>query len=173
MVVPVAAIQIIVNNSRIPLWSVYIKNDTKYTFVNTKRTWVTFITWQNLKTYYNVEIVKNSSHSASENSIPYFSLLLRIDRRLYIQDFDFSETLNRQSLKVWSHINSTVCHSFTGKLKRLRKDNYYSGVTALSIAYLKLNLVQLKFNNGISLCWVVLHIRVLFVCPQRRSNIHL
>ena len=123
------AIQIIVDNSRIPLWSVYIKNDTKYTkFVNTKRTWVTFITWQNRKTYYNVEIVKNSSHSASESSTRYFSLQLRIDRRLYINDFDFSETLKRQSLKIWSHIESILCHSFTGKLKRLRKDNYYSGV---------------------------------------------
>ena len=132
MVVRLTAIQIMVDNSRISWWSVYIKNGTKYTkFVNTKRTWVTFITWQNLKTYYNVEIAKNSSHSVSENSIRYFSLLLRIDRRLYIKEFDFSETLKRQSLKVWSHINSTVCHPFTGKLQRLRKDNYYSGVTAL------------------------------------------
>jgi hypothetical protein len=131
MVVRLTAIQIILDNSRIPLWSAYIKNVTTYTFVNTKRTWVTFITWQNLRNYYNVEIVKNSSHSASENSIRYFSLLLRIDRRLYIKDFEFSETLKRQSLKIWSHINYNVCHPFTGNQKRLRKDNYYSGVTAL------------------------------------------
>ena len=132
MVVRLTAIQIIVDNSRISWWSVYIKNGTKYTkFVNTKRTWVTFITRLNLKTYYNVEIVKNSSHSASENSIRYFSLLLRIDRRLYIKDLDFSATFKRQSLKIWSHSNSTLCHPFTCKLTRLRKDNYYSGVTEL------------------------------------------
>jgi hypothetical protein len=128
MVVRLTVIQILVDNSRIPLWSVYIKNGTKYTFVNTKRTWVTFITRQNRKTYYNVEIAKNSSHSASESSIRYFSLLLRIDRRLYIKDFDFSETLKRKSLKIWSHIESILCNPFTGKLNHLRKDNYYSGV---------------------------------------------
>ena len=128
MVVRLTVIQIIVDNSRIPLWSVYIKNGTTYTFVNAKRTWVTFITWQNRKTYYNVEIAKISSHSASESSIRYFSLLLRIDRRLYIKDFDFSETLKRQSLKIWSYIESILCHPFTGKLKHLRKYNYYSGV---------------------------------------------
>ena len=129
MVVRLTAIQIILDNSRIPLWSVYIKNGTKYTkFVKTKRTWVIYITWQNRKTYYNVEIVKNSSHSASESNIRYFSLLLRIDRRLYIKDFVFSETLKRQSQKIWSHIESILCHPFTGiKLKHLRKYNYYSG----------------------------------------------
>jgi hypothetical protein len=127
MVVRLTVIQIILDNSRIPLWSVYIKNGTKYTkFDNAKRTWVILITRQNLKTYYNVEIVKNSSHSASESSIRYFSLLLCIDRRLYIKDFYFSETLNRQSLKIWSYIKSTLCHPFTCKLKRLRKENYYS-----------------------------------------------
>ena len=129
MVVRLTAIQIILDNSRIPLWSVYIKNGTKYTkFVSTKRTWVIYITWQNRKTYYNVEIVKNSSHSASESNIRYFSLLLRIDRRLYIKDFVFPETLKRQSLKIWSHIESILCHPFTGKLKHLRKYYYYSGV---------------------------------------------
>ena len=141
---PLTSIHILVDNPRIPLCFVYIKNGTQYTFSNTMRTWVTLITWQNLKTYHNVEIVKNSSHSASENSIRYCSLLLPIDRRLYIKYFDFSETLKRQSLKIWSHINSTVCYPFTGKLKRLRKDNYYSGVTALSIAYLRLNVGQLS-----------------------------
>ena len=130
MVVRLTVIQIILDNSRIPWWSVYIKNGTTYTtFVNAKRTWVTIITWQNGKTYYNVEIVKNSSHSAFESSIRYFSLLLRIDRRLYIKDFDFSKTLKRQSLEIWSRIKSNLCHPFT--CKRLRKDNYYSGVTAL------------------------------------------
>jgi hypothetical protein len=55
-------------------------------------------------------------------------LLLRIVRRLYIKDLDFSETLKRQSLNIWSHIESILCHPFTGKLKCLGKDNYYSGV---------------------------------------------
>ena len=129
MVVRLTAIQIILDNSRIPLWSVYIKNGTKNTkCIKAKRTWVKFITWQNLKTYYNVEIVKNASHSVSESSILYFTLLLRIDRRLYIKDFHFSETLIKEFLKIWSHIESILFHPFTGKLKRLRKDNYYSGV---------------------------------------------
>ena len=130
MVVRLTAIQIILDNSRIPLWSVYIKNGKKYTkFVNTKRTWVTFITRQNPKTYYNVEIVKNSSHSAPESSIRYFfHFCCALIEDLYIKDFHFSETLKRQSLKIWSHIHSNVCHPFTGiKLKHLRKYNYYSG----------------------------------------------
>jgi hypothetical protein len=94
-------------------------------------------------------------------------------KNIYIKDFHFSETLKRQSLKIWSHINSTLHHPFTCKLKRLRKDNYHSGVTTLSIASLWLNLVKLKFNNAVSFNWVVLHIRVLFVCPQRRLYLRL
>jgi hypothetical protein len=68
---------------------------------------------------------------------------------IYIKNFHFSETLKRQSLKIWSHINSTLHQPFTCKLKRLGKDNYHSGATTLSIASLRLNLVKRKFNNAV------------------------
>ena len=127
MIVRLTVIQIIVDNSRIPLWSVYIKNGTQYTkFVNTKRTWVTFITRQNVKLIIMLKLLR--THPILLPNVAYgivhFCCVLIED--LYIKDFHFSETLKRQSLKIWSHSNPFTC-----KLTRLRKDNYYSGVTAL------------------------------------------